>query len=83
LQDIVIHNFTAMGTASATLPEAFRARFPEVKWARVGSFRNFIVHEYFRTDWAIVLAAADTLPALIPELEKVRAALILEEQASS
>ena len=39
--------------ASRLLAE-FCIRYPDVPWAKVVAFRNFVVHAHFGQDWAIV-----------------------------
>jgi uncharacterized protein with HEPN domain len=59
--------------AAARLPEDFRGRHPEVPWAKIVAFRNFVVHEYFGLAWPIVWhTAAD----LVPELRRQVAAIL-------
>ena len=69
----VLHELTVIGEAAARLPEDFRSRHPEVPWAKVVAFRNFVVHEYFGLHWPIVWhTAAD----LVPELRRQVAAIL-------
>jgi len=43
----VLHELTVIGEGASRLTEEFRIRHPEVPWAKIVAFRNFIVHEYF------------------------------------
>lgn len=61
----VLHELTVIGEAAAKLSEDFRTRHPEVPWAKIIAFRNFVVHEYFGLDWPIVWhTAMDLVPVL-------------------
>ena len=61
----VLHELTVMGEGAARLTEDFRSRHPEVPWAKIVAFRNFVVHEYFGLDWPIVWhTATDLVPVL-------------------
>jgi len=61
----VLHEPTVIGEGAARLGEDFRTRHPEVPWAKIVAFRNFLVHEYFALDWSIVW---DTATDLVPLL---------------
>ena len=52
--DAVIRNFEIIGEASNRLPEEFKSSRQSVDWARIRSFRNRIVHDYFGIDHSIV-----------------------------
>jgi len=58
------------------LPGEFRGRHPEVPWAKIVAFRNFVVHEYFGLDWPI---AWDTATMLVPNLRGQIAAILVAE----
>lgn len=47
-------NFSIIGEAVARIEKPFRDRYPSVDWREVKDFRNFIVHDYFGIDDAIV-----------------------------
>jgi len=64
---------------AARLPDDFRSRHPEVPWAKIVAFRNFVVHQYFGLEWPIVWhTAAD----LVPELRR-QVASILDAEFSN
>jgi len=61
----VLHELTIIGEGTTRLTEDFRTRHPEVPWAKIVAFRNFVVHEYFGLDWPIVWhTATELVPAL-------------------
>jgi uncharacterized protein with HEPN domain len=36
------------------LPEAVTGKRPEIAWRQIGAMRNFLIHEYFNIDEAVV-----------------------------
>ncbi len=53
----------------------FRSRHPGVPWTKIVAFRNFVVHEYFGLDWAIVWqTATDSVPELRRQVSRIIAA---------
>ncbi|MYA95655.1 MAG: DUF86 domain-containing protein [Nitrospinae bacterium] len=44
LGNSVLHKLAVIGEGSARLPEAFRARHPQIEWGDIVAFRNIIVH---------------------------------------
>ena len=78
LQDIVPRQFMIIGEAANHVSNELKARHPDVDWKQVVRFRNFVVHEYFKVDLAIVWDTATyVVPALITQLE---AALVDAQQ---
>jgi len=68
----VLHEFTDIGEAASRVSTDLRSPYAEVPWVKIVAFRNFVVHEYFGLDWAIVWETATTLvPALRAQIEKV------------
>ncbi|WP_156761392.1 HepT-like ribonuclease domain-containing protein [Microbacterium karelineae] len=47
-----------IGEAVSHLHSSVRARAPEVAWHEIVGMRNIVIHEYFDTAHAVVLAAA-------------------------
>ena len=74
----VLHEISVIGEAVARVSADFRSRHPEVPWAKIVAFRNFVVHEYFGLDWPIVW---DTATMLVPELKSQIAAILDAEFA--
>ena len=70
-------NFEIMGEASKQLPESFIQNHHEMEWHKMVSFRNLIIHEYFRLElqieWNIII---DFLPKLKEKLEVLLKELI-------
>lgn len=62
----VIREFEVIGEAVGKLPEALRARYPDVPWREIKDFRNILIHEYFGVDLRIVWnTAQQDLPVLL------------------
>ncbi len=43
-----------IGEAVNALPEDITAKRPEIAWRQIAAMRNFLVHEYFNIDQAVV-----------------------------
>lgn len=72
LNSAVLQKLTIIGEAAARLPKDFTARFPDVPWTDIISFRNIAVHEYFAIRWDIAwIAATEEVPFLKEQIEKI------------
>ncbi len=59
-----------VGEAINHLSGTFKDAHPEIGWKKIVRFRNFLVHEYFAIDVAIVLNVIDEkLPALVAAIK--------------
>ncbi|WP_442795516.1 HepT-like ribonuclease domain-containing protein [Pelobium manganitolerans] len=65
-KDAVERNFEIIGEAVSRLSTDFKDNHPEVDWRILKDFRNFIIHEYFGIDNAIVW---DIIENHIPNLK--------------
>ena len=80
LQDIVVRQFTIIGEAANHISPTLMARHPGVDWRQVVRFRNFVIHEYFRVDYATIWdTATGIVPLLIPPLEAALTDALREE----
>lgn len=52
--DAVVRNLEIIGEAAKGLPEAIRARAPEVEWRKVAGLRDVLIHAYSAVDPHIV-----------------------------
>ena len=72
----LIRLLEVVGEAARQMPQSARSQYPQIPWHAIASFRNRIAHAYRDVDldrvWQIV---QDDLPALIPMLEAILAAL--------
>ena len=73
--DATLRNLELIGKAANQIPEATRAMMPQIQWRQIIAVRNRIAHGYLGLDndtlWSVI---CDDVPALIVELEKLRAA---------
>ena len=80
LQDVVARQFIIIGEAANHLSPPLVARHPGVDWRQVVRFRNFVIHEYFRVDYATIWdTATGIVPLLIPQLEAALTDALQEE----
>ncbi|HLA05751.1 MAG TPA: DUF86 domain-containing protein [Syntrophales bacterium] len=64
--DAVLRNLEIIGEAVKNISEETRQKYPDVKWRKIGGFRDIVAHEYFgvndETVWDIV---ENEIPALL------------------
>lgn len=53
-RDAVARNLEIIGEAAGKLDPETREKIPDIDWSGMIGMRNFISHQYFRTDWQIV-----------------------------
>ena len=70
VQDIIYRQFGKIGEAANNLSDDFLERYQHVKWGKIVSLRNRVVHDYSELDlsriWRIV---QDEVPSLLKALE--------------
>jgi uncharacterized protein with HEPN domain len=70
--DATLRNLEILGEAVKGIPEAVRARHPEINWRGVAGFRNVLAHTYFAVDedtlWDII---TNKVSLLRMQLERV------------
>ena len=73
--DATLRNLELIGEAANQIPEAIRTTMPQIQWRQIIAVRNRVAHGYLGLDndtlWSIICT---DVPALIGELEKLRAA---------
>lgn len=73
-RDAVERNFQIIGEASGRLSEFFKQTHAQIEWRIVKDFRNFLIHEYFGVDNAIVWDVIQhDLPRLSDDVQKILA----------
>ena len=50
-----------LGEASSPISSATQTEWPSIEWVRIKNFRNRLMHQYFRTDYAEVWNVAQNL----------------------
>ena len=50
----ILREIGSVGEAVNALPEAVTAQRPGIAWRQIGAMRNFLIHEYFNIDEAVV-----------------------------
>ena len=76
LHKAVIRDLEVLGEAAGRIPPELRRRFPGVAWRMLTAMRNRLIYGYFGVDLSVVHATAvQDLPALLPELRRLKAAL--------
>ena len=50
----ILREIGIIGEAVNALQEAATAKRPEIAWRQIGAMRNFLIHEYFNIDEAVV-----------------------------
>ena len=73
--DATLRNLELIGEAANQIPEAIRTTMPQIQWRQMIAVRNRVADGYLGLDndtlWSIICT---DVPALIVELEKLRAA---------
>ena len=66
----VVKNIEIIGEAANMLTQSFQQSHPETPWKMVKGMRNYIVHEYFQIDSAVVWDVVNReLPILQKQIE--------------
>ena len=50
----ILREIGIIGEAVNARPEGVTAQRPEIAWRQIGAMRNFLIHEYFNIDEAVV-----------------------------
>ena len=50
----ILREIGIIGEAVNPLPESVIAKRPEIAWRQIAAMRNFLIHEYFNIDEAVV-----------------------------
>ena len=65
LQDATLRNLQTMSEATQRLADEIKSTRPEIEWARIGAFRNVLVHNYLGIDMELIWTNIERdMPAL-------------------
>jgi uncharacterized protein with HEPN domain len=72
LKRACVRSIEVIGEASKRVPEAFRAKYPDVEWRKMAGMRDKLIHEYFGVDYSAVYdVARNKAVVLSREIERV------------
>jgi len=70
--DAVVRNFLIVGEAASRISKDFKIEYPLIPWKQVISFRNCLVHEYYKVDYEKVWSIKEaSLPQLVEAVEQI------------
>ena len=70
--DAILRNLEIIGEAVKHLSEDTKQRYPQVKWRKIGDFRNIVVHEYFGVSDEIVWDVVENeIPPLLLQIKMI------------
>lgn len=68
--DAVLRNLEIIGEAAKHVSDETKTRYPQVKWRKIGDFRNIVAHNYFGVSDEIVWDVIEN--EIPPLLEQVK-----------
>lgn len=72
IQSAVIRQFEIIGEAGSKISETTQSTFPDIPWRSIKTFRNLLIHEYFKVDAAEVWTTIQKdLPGLKEQMEEI------------
>jgi uncharacterized protein with HEPN domain len=72
LKRACVRAIEVIGEATEKVPEAFRAKYPEVEWKKMAGMRDKLIHDYFGVDYSVVYNVARNKAALLSrQIEQV------------
>lgn len=70
-RDAVVRNLEIIGEAAGHIDKEIQEDMSNIDWRGMIGLRNFVCHQYFRTDWLIVWeTCTQDLKNLIAQLKK-------------
>lgn len=68
--DAILRNLEVIGEAAKHISEETKARYPQIKWRKIGDFRNIVAHEYFGVSDEIVWDVIENeIPPLLAQIK--------------
>ena len=71
--DAILYNLIVIGEAVKSLDVEMKARNPHIEWKEIIGLRDFLAHQYFHIELAVIKASIDQ------PLEDVRLACVAEQ----
>lgn len=77
--DAILHNLEIIGETTKHISDETKARYLQVKWRKIGDFRNIVAHEYFGVSDEIVwdVIEENEIPPLLAQIK-----LMLDEKSA-
>ena len=81
VQSHIYRHVMMVGEAVWNLSKSLKDQNPQVPWKQIEGMRHVMVHDYFKVDWDIVYATAQTdIPALKPHMQAMLQSLLIDKQ---
>lgn len=72
LLEAILYNIIILGEAARRIPEATQAKYPQIRWKGIIGTRNFILHDYDKTDLDVIWNILSVqIPLLSEQIEVV------------
>jgi len=65
LKRACVRAIEVIGEATKKVPEAFRAKYPDVEWKKMAGMRDKLIHDYFGVDYSVVYDVACNKAAVL------------------
>jgi uncharacterized protein with HEPN domain len=71
--DAILRNLEIIGEAVKHVSDETKACYPQVKWRKIGDFRNIVAHEYFGVSDEIVWDVIENeIPPLLKQIKIIQ-----------
>jgi uncharacterized protein with HEPN domain len=67
----VVYQLQIIGEAIKHATPAIKNKYQEIPWAKISTFRNYAVHEYFMLDTEAIREALRQLPGILKSINKI------------